>query len=60
MVSDAVGLLARITAQLAEHGISVNAVSAYYHDHLFIPEDRAEEAVGLLKELQQAARARGA
>jgi len=34
---EAVGFLAAITAQLAEAGIGVNAVSAYYHDHLFVP-----------------------
>jgi hypothetical protein len=46
---EAVGLLARITALLAERGISVNAVSAYYHDHLFVPVDRAEEAMDILR-----------
>lgn len=46
---DAVGFLAAITARLAASGISVNAVSAFYHDHLFVPEDRAEEALRLLQ-----------
>lgn len=46
---DAVGFLAAITAQLAKAGISVNAVSAYYHDHLFVPEHRADEALRLLR-----------
>src|ERR1700748_3061380 len=45
---EAVGFLAAITARLAEAGISVNAVSAFYHDHLFVPEDRAEEALQIL------------
>jgi hypothetical protein len=45
---DAVGLLARVSALLAERGISVNAVSAYYHDHLFVPVERAEEALRAL------------
>ncbi|MBC6608664.1 ACT domain-containing protein [Hymenobacter sp. BT188] len=48
---EAVGFLARITALLAAHGISVNAVSAFYHDHLFITTARAEEAMQLLHEL---------
>ncbi|HLZ03137.1 MAG TPA: ACT domain-containing protein [Bradyrhizobium sp.] len=48
---DAVGFLAVITARLAEAGISVNAVSAFYHDHLFVPAGRADEALALLQEL---------
>ncbi|MBR0704927.1 MULTISPECIES: ACT domain-containing protein [Bradyrhizobium] len=47
---DAVGFLAAITARLAEAGISVNAVSAFHHDHLFVPVDRADEAMAVLKE----------
>lgn len=48
---DATGFLAAITARLAEAGISVNAVSAFYHDHLFVPEDRADEAVSILRNI---------
>jgi uncharacterized protein len=47
----AVGLLAAITERLSEAGISVNAVSAFHHDHLFVPHDRAVEAVELLATL---------
>jgi uncharacterized protein len=46
---DAVGFLASITSRLAQAGISVNPVSAFYHDHLFVPEERAEEAMQLLR-----------
>ena len=45
----AVGFLAAITKKLAEAGISVNAVSAYYHDHLFIPWDKRLDAMSVLK-----------
>ena len=45
---DAVGFLAAVTARLADAGISVNPVSAYYHDHLFVPVDRADDAMRLL------------
>lgn len=45
---DAVGLLAVITTRLAAAGISVNAVSAYHHDHIFIPANRAEDTTRLL------------
>jgi uncharacterized protein len=42
---EAIGFLAAITGRLAEAGISVNAVSAFHHDHLFVPEHRADEAL---------------
>lgn len=47
---NAVGFLAAITARLAQAGISVNAISAYYHDHLFVPWERRDEVMELLKE----------
>ena len=50
---EAVGFLAAITGRLAEAGISVNAVSAYYHDHLFVPEHRADEALQLLQNMSR-------
>ncbi|AMA58633.1 ACT domain-containing protein [Bradyrhizobium sp. CCGE-LA001] len=51
---DAIGFLAAITARLAEAGISVNAVSAFYHDHLFVPAARADEAMAILLEMAKA------
>ena len=48
---DAVGFLAAITTRLAAAGISVNAVSAFHHDHLFVPDDRADEAMALLQDM---------
>ena len=48
---EAIGFLAAITAPLAEAGISVNAVSAFYHDHLFVPVERAEDALLLLQKM---------
>ncbi len=50
---EAVGLLAALTAALAARGISVNAVSAYYHDHLFVPVARAEEALEAIRTARQ-------
>jgi hypothetical protein len=50
---DAVGFLAAITARLAAAGISVNAVSAFHDDHLFVPADRADEAMVLLREMSK-------
>jgi hypothetical protein len=48
---EAVGFLATIATRLAEAGISVNAVSAFHHDHLFVPDHKADEALCLLQEL---------
>jgi hypothetical protein len=47
----AVGFLAALCSELAKAGISVNAVSAFHHDHLFVPIDEAERALSVLKEL---------
>jgi hypothetical protein len=47
---EAVGFLAAITTKLATAGISVNPVSAYYHDYLFVSADKAEQAMDLLAE----------
>ncbi|MCR9122962.1 MAG: ACT domain-containing protein [Phyllobacteriaceae bacterium] len=51
---DAVGFLAGVLPQLAQAGMGVNPVSAFFHDHLFIPEDRAQDAIGLLRALSEA------
>lgn len=48
---DAVGFIAAIASHLAKAGMGVNPVSAFYHDHLFVPAERAEEALELLRTL---------
>lgn len=48
---EAVGFLAAITTRLAAAGMGVNPVSGYFHDHLFVPADRAEEAMAILRAL---------
>ncbi|MEO1293617.1 MAG: ACT domain-containing protein [Pseudomonadota bacterium] len=48
---EAVGFLAAVTRHLAAAGISTNTVSAFHHDHLFVPEDKADEAMALLRSL---------
>lgn len=50
----AVGLLAAVTAALADAEISANAVAAFYHDHLFVPSERADDALVVLKALSDA------
>lgn len=51
----AVGFLAAIATALASARISVNAVSAYFHDHLFVPSAQAEMALQCLQELSERA-----
>jgi uncharacterized protein len=46
---EAVGFLAAIASRLAQAGISVNPVSAYYHDHLFVPSAKAAAAMQILQ-----------
>ncbi len=46
---EAVGFLSRITEILGAQGISVNVVSAFYHDHLYLKEDQAETALRILE-----------
>jgi uncharacterized protein len=48
---DAVGFLACITDRLAHAGIACNAVAAFHHDHLFVPEARAAETLKILRDL---------
>lgn len=48
---EAVGLTAVVATKLAEKGISANVIAAYYHDHIFIQANRAEDALAALKEL---------
>ena len=54
---EAVGFIARIAAELAKAGMGVNPVAGYYHDHLFVPADRAEDAMAILLDISQRARA---
>lgn len=53
---EAVGMLAAIASTLAARDIPCNAVSAYYHDHLFVPWARRDEAIGALRELSDGTR----
>ncbi|MGR0279921.1 ACT domain-containing protein [Marinomonas dokdonensis] len=47
---EAVGLTAAISNKLANRGISANVIAAYYHDHIFVPADKADDALAALKE----------
>jgi uncharacterized protein len=47
----AIGFLAAVSEVLAKAAMSINIVSAYHRDYIFVPSGRAEEAVALLKKL---------
>ena len=49
---DAVGFTAAISNKLAQHGISANVVAASFHDHLYVPLDKAEAAMELLMQFE--------
>ena len=48
---DAVGMTAAMTTALTDKGISANVVAGFYHDHIFVPCQRADEAVMVLSSL---------
>lgn len=54
-----VGLTAAVAKALAKEQIPANVVAATQHDHVFVPSNRAEKAVEVLRTLQAKARAEG-
>lgn len=53
---DAVGLTAAVATALAADGIACNVLAGYHHDHLLVPEGRAEEAISSLEALGRVGR----
>lgn len=51
---EAVGLTAAVSTTLAKQGISANVVAAFYHDHVFVPSDKASQALACLVALAKA------
>jgi hypothetical protein len=48
---EGVGLTAAVSGALAGAGIACNIVAGYHHDHLFVPWERREEALAVLRGL---------
>jgi len=44
-----VGLTAAIARVLAGKGISANVVAGFYHDHVFVPWARRDDAMAVLR-----------
>jgi hypothetical protein len=55
----AVGLTAAFSGALARAGISCNVMAGAYHDHVFVPVDRARDAMDVLFRLQREGRPDG-
>jgi hypothetical protein len=49
----AVGLTAAFAGALSQAGISCNVIAGAFHDHLFVPVDAAQQAMAVLRGLQQ-------
>ena len=50
---EAVGLTAAVSGVLAENDISANVIAAYFHDHIFVPSEFADKALGILLTLNK-------
>lgn len=48
---EAVGFIAVVAQRLREIGVGVNPVSGFFHDHLFVPIGREQDALHALQEL---------
>lgn len=48
---EAIGMTAAFSAALGSAGISCNVVAGALHDHVFVPIERAEDAMFVLSEL---------
>jgi uncharacterized protein len=48
---EAVGLTAAVATALAAAGIPANVLAGFYHDHILVPEERADEAIAVLRSL---------
>ncbi|NNC51903.1 MAG: ACT domain-containing protein [Erythrobacter sp.] len=49
---EGVGLTAAVASALADADIACNMVAAFHHDHAFVPAEKGETALGMLKKLQ--------
>lgn len=48
---EAVGLTAIISGKLAAYDISANVIAGYFHDHVFVPQQKADQALELINNL---------
>lgn len=51
---EAVGLTAAFATQLSQRGISANVIAGYFHDHIFVQQALAQQALAAISELSGA------
>ena len=49
---DAVGFTAAFATKLTEYGISANVIAGYFHDHIFVQAEVAENAMVALRDFR--------
>jgi hypothetical protein len=54
---DGLGLTAAFSRALAEAGVPCNVVAGFTHDHIFVPHDRADDAMAALESLSASSNA---
>ena len=52
---EAVGLTAAFAGALGRAGVSCNVIAGTYHDHIFVPVEKAQTALAALEALQREA-----
>lgn len=50
---EAIGMTAAFSTALGDAGISCNVVAGAFHDHVFVPIERAAEAMDVIRKLGQ-------
>ena len=55
---DGVGLTAAVASALSANAIPCNMLAAFHHDHVFVPSERANAAMAILRTLQTKAASR--
>ena len=53
MTEDRLPLIERVRTALADAGISCNVLAGYHHDHLLVPADQTQRALGVLRHLSE-------
>lgn len=49
----AVGFLAKVAQALSNADVPCNAIAAFHHDHIFVPETKADAAITAINKLAQ-------